>query len=110
VKFDTIAEAFQKIEKESSRLAITRILADLLKNATHSEAAIICNHKRKPPKNWEESLAKKIERLKVLKNSPKKTKRLEERVQALEFEVEGVFSPLPCTIRLLGLSSFRNFP
>ncbi|TET07062.1 ATP-dependent DNA ligase [Candidatus Dependentiae bacterium] len=43
VKFDTIAENFQKIEQESSRLAITRILADLLKNATHSEAAIICN-------------------------------------------------------------------
>jgi len=30
------------------------------------EAAIVCNHKRKPPKNWEESLAKKVERLKKL--------------------------------------------
>jgi DNA topoisomerase-1 len=30
------------------------------------EAAIVCNHKRRPPKNWEESLAKKVERLKKL--------------------------------------------
>jgi len=31
------------------------------------EAAVTCNHKRKLPKNWEESLRKKEERLKALK-------------------------------------------
>ena len=31
------------------------------------EAAVTCNHKRKLPKNWEESLKKKEERLKALK-------------------------------------------
>ncbi|MGB9134793.1 MAG: DNA topoisomerase I, partial [Candidatus Bathyarchaeia archaeon] len=31
------------------------------------EAAVICNHKRKPPKKWNESLAKKMERLEKLK-------------------------------------------
>jgi DNA topoisomerase-1 len=52
------------------------------------EAAVVCNHKRKPPKNWEESLAKKIDRLNALKNSPKKTKSQAERVEALKFKVE----------------------
>ncbi|MDH5448736.1 MAG: DNA topoisomerase I [Candidatus Bathyarchaeota archaeon] len=41
------------------------------------EAAIICNHKRKPRKNWEESLVKKMERLKKLRarNTPSAKKR-----------------------------------
>ena len=51
------------------------------------EAAIICNHKRKPPKKWKESLAKKKERLKKLrlKSTPgaKKRKRiLESKIKA----------------------------
>jgi len=52
------------------------------------EAAIVCNHKRKPPKNWKESLAKKIERLNALKQSPKKTKSLKERVQTLQLKIK----------------------
>jgi DNA topoisomerase-1 len=51
------------------------------------EAAIVCNHKRKPPKNWKESLTKKIERLNSLKNSPKKTKSQMERVHALRLKI-----------------------
>jgi DNA topoisomerase-1 len=54
------------------------------------EAAVVCNHKRKPPKNWDESLAKKEERLKVLENSPKKTPKLEERIQALRVKIQEV--------------------
>jgi hypothetical protein len=54
------------------------------------EAAIILNHKRKPPKNWQESLDKKTERLNVLKNSPKKTQSHEERVQTLEFKIKEI--------------------
>jgi DNA topoisomerase-1 len=54
------------------------------------EAAVVCNHKRKPPKNWDESLAKKEERLKILENSPKKTPKLEERIQALRVKIQEV--------------------
>lgn len=51
------------------------------------EAAIVCNHKRKPMKNWKESLAKKVERLKKLraKNTPsakKQTKILQYKIEA----------------------------
>jgi DNA topoisomerase-1 len=54
------------------------------------QAAILCNHKRKPPKNWDESLAKKVDRLEALKQSPKKTPKLEERIHALQFKIEEV--------------------
>jgi DNA topoisomerase-1 len=54
------------------------------------EAAIVCNHKRKPPKNWKESLTKKIERLNALRKSPKKTKSFKERVQALRLKIKEV--------------------
>lgn len=51
------------------------------------EAAIICNHKKKPRKNWNESLEKKMERLKKLraKNTPsakKKAKILRYKIRA----------------------------
>ncbi len=52
------------------------------------EAAMVCNHKRKPPKNWDQSLQKKLDRLHALKNSPSKTKSYEEKVQALQLKVE----------------------
>lgn len=54
------------------------------------EAAIVCNHKRKPPKNWRESLEKKIERLNTIRNSPKKTKRTSERIEALRLKIMEV--------------------
>jgi DNA topoisomerase-1 len=54
------------------------------------EAAIVCNHKRKPPKNWEESLAKKVDRLNALRQSPKKTAKSEERIQALQHKIDEV--------------------
>ena len=43
MKFCAVSDVFQLLEKESSRLAMTRLLADLLKKATPSEAEIICN-------------------------------------------------------------------
>jgi DNA topoisomerase-1 len=51
------------------------------------EAAIICNHKKKPRKNWEESLAKKMERLKKLraKNTPSAKKR----AKILEYKIKA---------------------
>ncbi|MCW3982244.1 MAG: DNA topoisomerase I, partial [Candidatus Bathyarchaeota archaeon] len=51
------------------------------------EAAIICNHKRKPRKNWKESLAKKLERLKKLKN--KDTTSARKRASILRYQIEA---------------------
>jgi len=50
------------------------------------EAAVICNHKRKLPKNWENSLAKKMERLKVLQ--ARKTKKSAEALKALKVKIK----------------------
>jgi len=50
------------------------------------EAAIVCNHKRKLPRNWENSLSKKLERLKALK--AKKTKKSAEAVNALKLKIK----------------------
>jgi DNA topoisomerase-1 len=50
------------------------------------EAAIVCNHKRKLPRNWENSLSKKLERLKALK--AKKTKKSAEAVNALKLKMK----------------------
>jgi DNA topoisomerase-1 len=57
------------------------------------QAAIKCNHKRKPPENWEESIRKKEERLaKLLATPPPKTekarRRLEQRIKKLKLQIE----------------------
>ncbi|MEM2886001.1 MAG: DNA topoisomerase I, partial [Thermoproteota archaeon] len=48
-------------------------------------AAEVCNHKRKLPKNWHESLAKKTERLKQLRS--KKTRRSAEAAKELRVKI-----------------------
>ena len=50
------------------------------------EAAKVCNHKRKLPKTWEETLRKKKERLQALKE--RKAKR--ERIRELELKVRAM--------------------
>jgi len=50
------------------------------------QAAIVCNHKRKMPKNWEESLEKKRERLRALKE--KNAKR--DRIRELELRIKAI--------------------
>jgi DNA topoisomerase-1 len=50
------------------------------------QAAVVCNHKRKIPKKWRESLMKKIERFRKLKS--KRTKKSEEAVNALKVKIE----------------------
>lgn len=50
------------------------------------QAAIVCNHKRKLPKKWKESLEKKKQRLEQLKL--KKTKKSKEAVKALELKIK----------------------
>ncbi|MFT6765719.1 MAG: DNA ligase-1 [Alteromonas naphthalenivorans] len=42
MKFITVAQAFEKIDKISSRLAITEILADVLKQTTPEQARQLC--------------------------------------------------------------------
>jgi len=50
------------------------------------QAAVICNHKRKPPKNWNESMRKNTERLKKLRS--KKTKKARETAKALNLRIK----------------------
>ena len=50
------------------------------------KAAIVCNHKRKLPVKWKETLDKKIERLKVIKE--KTGKKTPERVKAMEMKIK----------------------
>jgi len=51
------------------------------------EAAIVCNHKKKPRKNWKESLAKKTERLKKLR--AKGTESAKKRAKVLEYQIKA---------------------
>jgi len=78
------------LEKANVLASVPLVVKKHAATMANLEAAIVCNHKRKPPKNWEESLAKKIERLNVLKNLPKKTKSHEERVRTLEFKIKEI--------------------
>ncbi len=50
------------------------------------QAAIVCNHKRKLPKNWKESLEKRKQRLEQLKL--KKTKKSKETAKALQMRIK----------------------
>ena len=50
------------------------------------KAAVVCNHKRKLPAKWNETLQKKIDRLKILRE--KKGKKTAERVKAAELKIE----------------------
>jgi DNA topoisomerase-1 len=56
------------------------------------QAAILCNHKRKIPKTWRNSLEKKIERLGTLKAKEKKTKRTKESIEKLNIKIKEMKS------------------
>jgi len=51
------------------------------------QAAIVCNHKRKIPKTWEESLAKKKERLAKLKEAEKMTEARKKAIEKLRLKI-----------------------
>jgi len=70
-----------KVEKDDSE-AYKKYLATM----ANLQAAIVCNHKRKLPKKWEEGLKKKKQRLEQLKL--KKTKKSKEAVKALKLKIE----------------------
>jgi len=67
--------------RESDPLYVKKYSATM----ANLQAAIVCNHKRKLPKNWRETLAKKRERLKKLKAL--KTKRSREAAEALKVKI-----------------------
>ena len=50
------------------------------------EAAIVCNHRRKPPKKWKESLARKMDRLKKLR--AKATPSAKKRARMLQYKIK----------------------
>ena len=50
------------------------------------QAAVVCNHKRKLPKNWRQSLRRKMERVRKLKM--KKTEKAKEKVEKTKTEIE----------------------
>jgi DNA topoisomerase-1 len=54
------------------------------------QAAIVCNHKRKVPKTWEDALAKKNERLKKLEeaNAEKETEARKKNLENLKLKIE----------------------
>jgi DNA topoisomerase-1 len=78
------------LQKAAVSVSHPLVLKKHVATMANLEAAKLCNHKRKPPKNWDESLAKKVDRLEALKQSPKKTPKLEERIHALQFKIEEV--------------------
>jgi DNA topoisomerase-1 len=51
------------------------------------QAAIVCNHKRKLPKNWKKTLQRKTERLHKLKTTKKKTRKTLENIEKAETEL-----------------------
>ncbi|MBS7625937.1 DNA topoisomerase I, partial [Candidatus Bathyarchaeota archaeon] len=52
------------------------------------QAAIVCNHKRKLPKNWREVLKKRIERLRKLTKSKRKTEKTTVSIEKIKVEIE----------------------
>ncbi|MEM2841072.1 MAG: DNA topoisomerase I [Candidatus Bathyarchaeia archaeon] len=52
------------------------------------QAAIVCNHKRKLPKNWREVLKKRIEKLRKLKKSKRKTEKTIVSIEKIKVEIE----------------------
>ncbi|HKZ94848.1 MAG TPA: DNA topoisomerase I [Candidatus Bathyarchaeia archaeon] len=82
-----VRNSLEKASVSKTETIVTKKHAATMANL---DAAIVCNHKRKPPKNWEESLAKKRDRFHSLENSPRKTPKLEERLQALRLKIREV--------------------
>ena len=110
VRSDNVAEFLDEVlpgltAKLFRTYHASKVIKDYLKNARVSkndpeylkkhvatmanlEAAIVCNHKRKLPKKWHESLANKMERLKKLRTM--KTKKSKERVKELKIKIDIV--------------------
>ena len=73
------------LQKDTTREIDPLYMKKYAATIANLQAAIVCNHKRKLPKNWRETLAKKRERLKKLKAL--KTKRSREAAEALKVKI-----------------------
>lgn len=86
---EVVAKYLSKIDKELTTSEYAKIYHAKMANL---QAAITCNHKRAPPKNFEKSLEKKKERLeKILSTTPKTEKqaiRLKENEEKIRFQLE----------------------
>lgn len=80
----TIVEDFLRKEKTSK--SDPDYIKKYAATMANLQAATICNHKRKLPKNWEESLRKKRETLKKLRTL--KTKKSKERIRELQVRIK----------------------
>jgi DNA topoisomerase-1 len=74
------------LEKNSAKKDDTLFYKKYIAAMANLQAAIVCNHKRKLPKKWKESLAKKNEKLKQLKL--KKGKKTRERVKEMKLKIK----------------------
>jgi len=77
------------------QLDIPEVKKKYVAKMANLQAAITCHHKRKLPKNWKESLARKKDRLKALKGQlhearKKKTKRSARRIESLKKRIEAL--------------------
>jgi len=74
------------LEKNKAKKDDPEVYKKYIVTMANLQAAIICNHKRKLPKTWNESLAKKKERLKQLRL--KKGKKTKEKIKELKLKIE----------------------
>ncbi|MBS7643838.1 DNA topoisomerase I [Candidatus Bathyarchaeota archaeon] len=74
------------LQKDTTRESDPLYLKKYAATMANLQAAIVCNHRRKLPKKWRESLVKRRKRLKKLKAL--KTKRSKEAVKALEVRIK----------------------
>jgi len=63
------------------------------------QAAILCNHKRKIPKNWRNTLEKKQDRLRKLRSQEKKTPGTLQALEKLKLNIEETKETRDCNLR-----------
>jgi DNA topoisomerase I len=59
------------------------------------EAAVVCNHKRTPPKNWQENLAKRDAELEKLRAKPPDVKKLQAQITPRERALQQLLAARP---------------
>jgi len=70
------------------------------------QASVVCNHKRTLPKNWDQTLQKKVERLKLVKE--KMAERRGKSVEVLELRIKKLETMKQTEKRELKLGDYKN--
>jgi DNA topoisomerase-1 len=70
------------------------------------QASVVCNHKRTLPKNWEQTLQKKIERLKLIKE--KIAEKGRKSIEVLESRIKKLEAMKQTEKRKLKLGDYKN--